>query len=142
MITPEQIALVQASYDKVAPIRATAGALFYRRLFELNPDLRALFKSDIRLQSAKLMAMIELVVDNLSQFDALRPQVRALGRAHLGYGVQDGHYDTVEAALLWALRLSLEEQFTAAEESAWTAAYALIAEVMKTAARQSLNERP
>src|SRR5437870_131181 len=129
-MTPEQIALVQASYDKVAPIRATAGALFYRRLFELDPGLRPLFTSDIRLQSAKLMAMIELIVDNLSRFEMLRPQVRALGRAHVGYGVQEGHYDIVEAALLWALRLSLEEQFTAAEESAWAAAYALIAEVM------------
>src|SRR5437867_2914842 len=61
-ITNEQVALVQASYDKIAPIRATAGALFYRRLFELDPGLRPLFTSDISLQGVKLMAMIELIV--------------------------------------------------------------------------------
>jgi hemoglobin-like flavoprotein len=139
---PEQIALVQASFDKVAPIRATAGVLFYRRLFELDPGLRRLFTKDIRLQSAKLMAMLELIVDNLSRFEALRPQVQALGRAHVGYGALDAHYDMVEAALLWTLQLSLEEQFTPADEAAWRVAYALIAEAMKGAASASVSAGP
>jgi hemoglobin-like flavoprotein len=138
----EQIALVQASFDKVAPIRGTAGVLFYRRLFELDPSLRRLFTNDIRLQSTKLMAMIELIVDNLSRFEALRPQVQALGRAHVGYGAQDAHYDMVEAALLWTLRLSLEEQFTPADEAAWRVAYTLIAEAMKGAAHVSVSAGP
>jgi len=135
-ITPEQIAMVQAAYDNVAPIRTTAGALFYRRLFELNPALRALFKSDMRLQGVKLMAMIELIVDNLSQFDVLLPDIQALGRAHAGYGVQDEHYDTVRAALLWTLRAGLEEQFDAADELAWAAAYTMVAETMKAATQR------
>jgi hemoglobin-like flavoprotein len=81
------------------------------------------------------MAMLELIVDNLSRFDTLRPQVRALGRAHVGYGALDAHYDLVESALLWALRQSLEEQFTSAAEAAWHVAYALIATTMREAAR-------
>jgi len=141
-ITPEQIALVQLSFDKIAPISATAGALFYRRLFELDPGLRPLFTSDLQLQSRKLMAMIELIVDNLSRFETLRPQVEALGLAHVGYGAQDAHYDTVEAALLWALQLSLEEQFTPAVEAAWGLAYALIAATMRAAARGAVSANP
>lgn len=129
-MTSEQITLVQTSFDKVAPIRATAGELFYRRLFELEPGLRPLFTTDIHLQSRKLMAMLELIVDNLSRFETLRPQVQALGRAHVGYGARDAHYATVEAALLWVLHLSLEEQFTPAVEAAWSRAYALIAGTM------------
>jgi len=133
---------VQTSFDKVAPIGATAGALFYRRLFELDPGLRPLFTSDIQLQSRKLMAMIELIVDNLSYFETLRPQVQALGRAHVGYGARDADYNTVEAALLWTLRLSLEEQFTPAAEAAWGLAYALIAGTMQAAARDAVSASP
>jgi hemoglobin-like flavoprotein len=139
-ITPEQIASVRASYDKIAPIRATAGALFYRRLFELDPELRPLFRSNLQLQAIKLMSMIELIVDNLGQFEQLLPQVQALGRAHVGYGARDANYDTVETALLWTLRIGLEEQFTSTDEAAWGAAYGLISETMKAAARQSVSE--
>ena len=139
-MTPEQIASVRASYDKIAPIRATAGALFYRRLFELDPELRPLFRGNLQLQAVKLMSMIELIVDNLGQFERLLPQVQALGRAHVGYGARDAHYDTVETALLWTLRTGLEEQFTPADEVAWGAAYGLIAETMKAAARQRVRE--
>jgi hemoglobin-like flavoprotein len=132
-MTPEQIILVQSSFDKIAPISATAGALFYQRLFEMDPNLRRLFTGDIRAQGRKLMAMIELVVDNLSQFDALLPRIQALGRDHLSYGVRDEHYDIVGAALLWTLHAGLEEQFTAADAAAWAAAYALLAGTMKAA---------
>jgi hemoglobin-like flavoprotein len=132
-MTPEQITRVQISFDKIAPIRATAGALFYRRLFELDPSLRPMFTSDMRAQSRKLMAMIELVVQNLGQLETLLPKVRALGLDHARYGVQDAHYDTVGAALLWTLRAGLEEQFGAEDEEAWGAAYTLLAGAMKSA---------
>jgi hemoglobin-like flavoprotein len=138
-MTPEQITRVQISFDKIAPISATAGALFYRRLFELDPGLRSMFAGDLSAQSRKLMEMIELVVANLGQFEALLSQVQALGRAHAGYGVQEAHYDVVGAALLWTLRTGLEEQFTPADEAAWAAAYAVLADAMKTAAAQNIS---
>jgi hemoglobin-like flavoprotein len=141
-LTPEQIALVQSSFDQVVPIRATVGALFYRRLFALDPSLRGLFTHDMRIQIAKLMAMLEWIVENLNRFEVLQPQVRALGHAHVGYGAQDAHYDTVELALLWALRQSLEEQFTAAAEAAWRSAYALIATTMREGAHGSFSAHP
>jgi hemoglobin-like flavoprotein len=127
----EQINLVQASFDKIVPIRSTAGRLFYQRLFELDPELRALFRTDMLVQSQKLMAMIELVVEHLNQFDQLLVRVRVLGQAHVGYGVQTAHYTTVGEALLWTLHTSLEEQFTLADEAAWREAYTLLADAMQ-----------
>jgi hemoglobin-like flavoprotein len=132
-MTPDQITRVESSFGKLAPISATAGTLFYRRLFELDPGLRPMFTGDLSAQSRKLMAMIALVVDNLHQFATLLPQVQALGREHVGYGVQAAHYDTVGAALLWTLRTGLEEQFTAEDEEAWAAAYAMLADAMQAA---------
>ena len=39
-----QQALVRASFAKVAPISDLAAAMFYDRLFAIDPDLRPLFK--------------------------------------------------------------------------------------------------
>lgn len=49
-MTPEQIALVQDSFKSVAPIKETAAELFYGRLFELDPNLKELFKGDMKEQ--------------------------------------------------------------------------------------------
>ena len=55
----DQIALVQATWQQVAPIADTAARLFYGRLFELEPDLRSLFgRTDIAEQRRKLMQML------------------------------------------------------------------------------------
>ena len=141
-MTPDQIARGQATYDKIAPIQVTAGALFYRRLFELNPELRQLFHTDIMAQSRKLMEMIALVVENLSQFDQMLPRVQQLGRAHVGYGARAEHYDTVGMALVWEIRQGLEEQFTPVDEQAWMAAYIMLADAMKASAASARLDNP
>ena len=40
-MTPEQVNLVQQSFAKVAPISEQAAVLFYDRLFEVAPSVRA-----------------------------------------------------------------------------------------------------
>ncbi len=57
-MTPNQAALVQESFRKVAPIADIAASVFYARLFELDPSLRALFKGDMKRQGTMLMSMI------------------------------------------------------------------------------------
>lgn len=132
-MTPEQIELVRESWDKVRPISEQAADLFYTRLFELDPELKPLFKGDMQAQGAKLMTMIHTAVRSLTQLDALVPAVEALGRRHVGYGVREEHYATVGAALLWTLDQGLGEAFTAEVEAAWTETYTLLATTMKNA---------
>lgn len=133
-MTPTQIELVQFSWRKVVPISSIAAELFYNQLFELDPLLRPLFKSDLRDQGRKLMQMIGGVVAGLDKLDEVVPAVEALGRRHAGYGVKAEHYDTVGAALLWTLKKGLDEAFTPAVELAWAEAYTLLARTMLKAA--------
>jgi hypothetical protein len=56
VVTKEQKELVQASFAKVAPISTVAADLFYARLFELDPSLRALFKPDLKEHSARALS--------------------------------------------------------------------------------------
>jgi hemoglobin-like flavoprotein len=137
-MTPKQKSLVQNSFAQVAPIAETAAALFYARLFELDPALRPLFTTDIEEQGRKLMQMLAIAVAGLDDLDTLVPAVRALGKRHVGYGVRDDHYDTVGTALLWTLETGLGGAFTFEVREAWTTVYTILADTMKSGAAQSL----
>jgi len=129
-MTPRQIQLVRSSFELVAPIADVAATIFYRRLFDLDPDLRALFPSDLTAQRRNLMQTLTVVVRNLDRLEGILPAVEALGRRHAGYRVRRDDYETVGAALLDTLGEGLGDAFTMEVRSAWTAAYGLLASVM------------
>jgi len=74
-MTPEQIRLVQKSFEQLTPDVNVVAAMFYQRLFELDPSLRPLFKGDVKAQGAKLMKTLAVVVWGLNQTDRLIPIV-------------------------------------------------------------------
>src|SRR5215472_13747938 len=133
-MTPKQVRLVQHSWASVAPIQAQAAALFYDRLFMVDPTLRSLFKGDMEEQRNKLTVMLGIAVNGLTRLDALVPIVRNLGSRHARYGVQEKHYATVGAALLWTLEKGLGTAFTLEVRDAWTAAYGLLTATMQQGA--------
>jgi hemoglobin-like flavoprotein len=133
-MTPKQIQLVQDSWAKVLPISDQAAALFYGRLFELEPSYRRLFTTDQEEQGRKLMQLISIAVNGLPMLDTIVPAVEELGRRHLDYDVTEEMYGTVGAALLWTLEKGLGDAFTPEIEEAWTETYNTLADVMKSAA--------
>ena len=140
-MTNEEKALISDSFNAVRPNADQAAALFYERLFTLDPALRPLFQGDMRHQRKKLMDMLTVAVESLDRLDNLVPVLWQLGKRHGGYGVQDSHYDTVGAALLWALEQELGPAFTPAHKQAWADVYGLIAATMKQAAAEGAIPR-
>jgi hemoglobin-like flavoprotein len=136
-MSPTEISLVKDSFRKVLPIADQAAALFYARLFELDPALRGLFRGNMVEQGRKLMTMIATAVASLERLDTLVPAVRQLGARHGGYGVREEHYATVGAALLWTLEKGLGGEFTPAVREAWTTTYTLLANTMMEAQREA-----
>jgi hemoglobin-like flavoprotein len=134
-LTQTQIDLVKGSFVQVEPIADTAAALFYNRLFELDPNLRPLFKRDITEQGRMLMQMIAIAVRGLDHLDTLVPAVKALGQRHTGYGVKANDYNTVGAAFLWTLEQGLGAAFTPHVRDAWTAVYTVLAETAQSGAQ-------
>jgi hemoglobin-like flavoprotein len=133
-LTPQQIAIVQSSFRSVEPMSATAAELFYKRLFEIEPEAAALFKGDMKHQGEKFMRVLAVAVGSLSNMSTLVPMVQQLGVRHAIYGVKAEHYDSVRRALLWALAVILQDAYTTEVCSAWSTAYAMLAGVMKEAA--------
>ncbi len=132
-MTPQQVELVQTSFQKVVPIAATAADLFYDRLFEIAPETRAMFPKDLTEQKGKLMSMLGTAVTNLHKLDTILPAVKDLGQRHKGYGVTAAHYAPVGAALLWTLEKGLGPDFTPDVKAAWTETYTALAGVMTNA---------
>src|SRR6476646_1111665 len=122
-MTPEQIALVQQSFSKVAPISEAASKLFYDRLFEVAPSVKAMFPADMTEQRKKLMGMLAAVVNGLTNLESILPAASALAKRHVGYGAKPEHYPVVGGALLWTLEKGLGEAWTPDVADAWTAAY-------------------
>jgi hemoglobin-like flavoprotein len=134
-MTPTQQELIRSTWGQVAPIADTAAQIFYHRLFELDPSLRALFAhTDMAAQRKNLMQTMTVVVKGIDRLDALIPAVEALGRRHVGYGVREDHYATVGRALLDTLAIGLGDAFTPEARDAWSEAYGLLAGVMLAAA--------
>ena len=133
-MTPRQIELVRATFGLLAPAPAYVAALFYQRLFHIDPALRPLFKRDLRNQGRKLMQMLAAAVAGLDRIDTLMPALHQLGARHAGYGVPAAHCETVGAALVGTLENGLGKQFTAEVRVAWIAAYTAVAGAMQEGA--------
>ena len=129
-MTPEQVKLVQESFAKVAPISETAAVLFYDRLFEIAPQVQALFPTDMTEQRRKLMATLAFVVNGLGNLEAILPAASALATRHVSYGAKAEHYPVVGAALLWTLEKGLGDGWTREVADAWTAAYGTLSGFM------------
>jgi hemoglobin-like flavoprotein len=95
-----QVKLVQESFARVAPISEAASVIFYDRLFDVAPSVKALF-----------------------------PAASALPKRHVGYGARPEHY-AVGGALLWTLEKGLGEAWTNELADAWGAAYGTLSGYM------------
>jgi len=137
MVTAAEVELVQSSWAKVEPIADTAADLFYGRLFEIAPETKTLFPTEMAEQKKKLMQTLAVCVNGLNDLGEIVPAVQALGKRHVGYKVSDSHYDSVGAALLWTLGQGLGDDFTPETASAWTTIYGVLATTMKEAAAET-----
>jgi hemoglobin-like flavoprotein len=133
-ITDQDKKLVTESFAKVAPIAEQAAELFYGRLFEIAPETKPLFKTtDMREQGRKLMQTLATAVGALYNLEAVVPQVLALGKRHVAYGVKEEQYTVVGEALLWTLEKGLGPDFTPEVREAWTKVYTILADTAKQA---------
>lgn len=130
MFKDDDVQRIRDSFAHLHRRKAETGAIFYNRLFEIAPEVRPLFKGDIKAQGIKLMEMLTVAIATLNDREGLAILLRKLGRQHKGYGVKDSHYDSVREALIWTLRTSLGDAFTPRLERAWTQLYNDIASVM------------
>jgi hemoglobin-like flavoprotein len=142
MLTHAQKAIIRRSWRLVEPVIESVPDLFYKRLFDIAPEYRPLFKDDMTAQKRKLASMLRFVVGALdwpdeiwaakiSPDEDLVMVVSALGRRHAQlYQVPEEAYAPVGEALLWTLDYGLGEAFTSEVRDAWGTLYGLLSRCM------------
>src|SRR5262245_15623299 len=115
-----QAYLVRKSFAAVERRADVAALVFYRRLFELDPALRPLFKSDIHEQSKKLTDMLAVALSMLGRPEELAGELEELGARHVGYGAKPEHYQSVRRALLDMFTELMADGFTPDVTEAWS----------------------
>jgi hemoglobin-like flavoprotein len=116
------------------PIADVAAELFYDRLFEIAPQVRPLFRRDMKNQGRKLMTTLAMVVGGLKNLEAMMPAIAGLAVKHVNYGVTAEHYEPVGEALIWTLERGLGPAFTPQTREAWMTAYGALSAAMIEAA--------
>jgi hemoglobin-like flavoprotein len=110
---------------------------FYRRLFDLAPEVRPMFTREITLQAKKFSDMLAWVIEHLESPQELGEQMRALGARHGEYGVKIDQYAPVGSALIWMFQQTLGDRFTLEMEEAWMEFYAFLSFEMERGSRET-----
>ena len=129
-LTARQKRLVRESFESVREYSDSVVLLFYGRLFELAPQVRGLFKIEIREQARKLMDTLTSLVAALDRFEELRRDLADLGRRHAGYNVEPAHYQLLVTALTWAFAQALGIEFDRETRVAWEQLLGAVSAVM------------
>ncbi len=78
-----QISMVKESFEKVRPYSNRVTRVLYGQLFELNPELRVLFKKDMREQRRKLINTLTFIVENLHDANTTGSKIKELAKKHV-----------------------------------------------------------
>ncbi|HKH91464.1 MAG TPA: globin domain-containing protein [Gemmatimonadaceae bacterium] len=134
-MTPDVRARLHESWELASPHADALATCFYARLFEIDVAAGRLFAdTDMEAQRGKFVTMLDRIVRAVDEPRTLVPDVTALARRHVAYGVEDRHYASVGEALLFALGETLGDLFTSDVHAAWVEAYALLAALMQRGA--------
>ncbi len=126
--------LIRMSWAKAMASREMVAMMFYRKLFQLRPDLEPLFKNDIDEQGRKLVDTLSFIVDSLDDPDGLLSAASDLATRHVSYGVSADQYAPVGEALIMTLSELLGSDFTEAEKNAWLETYTTLSSHMISSA--------
>jgi len=139
-MTENNFELVKKSWAIIAKIDfEIVGGAFYIRLFQIAPELRAMFKTNsMTEQSVKLGCMLSYVISKFERFEDILDEVSSLAQRHTKYGVKEEHYKAGGDALLWTLERGLGEYWNEELNFAWRDFYETISAVMITAQKEVL----
>lgn len=158
--TDQMITSVQLSWMHVKQLGTdVVGALFFKKVFELQPEAKALFPMSVRnryrdwandkeerehdlINSPALIRLWGKVIEavgsclaGLHDMNKLVPQLTQLGMRHAGYGLKMEYLYVAEKVFILTLKDALGQVFTKEVEFAWTMVYSFMTATMSCGLR-------
>ena len=118
-MTPDQITIVQKSFQTVFLQKAEIANAFYEHLFDAMPSARDMFQNDMQQQKEMFATMLVMTVRLLNRQDELEEVVKRLVHVHGRFEVTKSQFAIAGGSILLALRDVLAEDFTPQVEEAW-----------------------
>jgi hemoglobin-like flavoprotein len=129
-MTYRQREIVRMGFERLRPEFDRFVSTFYRRLFKLHPEYRALFPEVMARQRVKLAVALQQMADLVDHPEAIASACRSLGRFHGAKGVSASDYPKMEEAFLDALSSVLGDSWNPEAREAWMTLYGRISEAM------------
>lgn len=126
---------LRATYVRVRRHDLEFARIFYAKLFEAAPGVRAMFPDDLELQSRKLAMAMDTIVANLENPEANSRMLGEMGRRHAGYGARPEHYHLVIETMVASMREVLGGSADERVLDEWRMALRLIGKQMIDAGR-------
>ncbi len=138
-MTTEQIDLITKSWGKISQ-DPNLILSFYQKLFEIAPQTKDYFPSDLTKQSEKLAYTLGFIVGNLDRFENIEGAIRKLGTIHQKLKIKDEEYGFMKEALLFTIDNALSGDNTPTIQ-AWDTAFTLISDLMINAPTEIVPEK-
>ncbi|XP_005099823.1 neuroglobin [Aplysia californica] len=137
-LSPDEIRIVRESWAVVALDLPATGLHIFTRLFEMEKDLKKLFRrlmsqtesgefifDTIRLEHHATLVMKNLgqAVDNLDDSEVFSEMLVLLGEKHSSYNVRPAMLAFLWPAIRDGLKMRLGDKFTVETELAWKHLY-------------------
>ncbi len=129
-VDTELVERLARSFRRLLPKATRFMDRVYASLFAGHPELRSMFPSDLGEQQAKLLATLNLVVEQLASPEALLPQLHELGRYHADLGVRPAHYPLIVTAIVQAMADVAGPDWTPELDAEWRDALTRLGDIM------------
>jgi hemoglobin-like flavoprotein len=125
------IGVLETSFDLISPRADQLVDLFYARLFETAPSTHEIFECvDMDSQKRAVVATLATLRAALRNFEAIVPNIEALGERHVRYGAQAEHYPVVATVLVDSMAEIGGSHWRPRYSTAWADALGVIADTM------------
>jgi len=141
MPTEFQRSLIQQSLERLRSKLPEVSQDFYRRLFELDPSVEALFANNDTAKQTKFINMLS-TLSRAKHLDTLVVAMQQLGERHLHYGATPFQFPAVRQALMDALALHLGAFYNDEVTIAWEDFFDTIGQMMRDGMQLASKNNP
>ena len=132
MLNQKTIDIIKSTVPVLKEHGVEITTTFYKRMFENNPEVKAMFnmaKQESGEQPKALAMAVLAAAQNIDNLEAILPAVQKMCKAHVNANVKPEHYPIVGENLLAAIKEVLKDAATEEVLNAWAEAYEVIAKV-------------
>ena len=132
MLNQNTIDIIKSTVPALREHGVEITTTFYKRMFENNPEIKAMFnmaKQESGEQPKALAMAVLAAAQNIDNLEAILPAVQKMCRAHVNSNVKAEHYPIIGENLLAAIKEVLGDAASEEILNAWAEAYGVIAEI-------------